>query len=205
MSLPAIVPIVEGKSEQGGGIQILLSRILYERRQVSGIEIAQPFRVKRDKVLKEGEIEKAIKYATRDRKEKGSDVKGFLILLDADNDCPVELSASLRERARTATGLPVSVVIAEKAIECWLLGAKESLRGVRGIKTDAVAPVDPESIRGAKGHLSNNMDNNRRYSETRDLPALLGCMDIDLCLERCRSFEKFVCEVERLVQRIKTG
>ena len=196
MSVPAIVPVVEGQSEVAS-IPVLVRRILQEHLGVHDIEVARPFRVKRSRVVKEGELERAVQQALRDR----DNAKCVLLLLDADDDCPGELGPSLLSRCRNATALPTAVVLANKEFEAWFLGAKESLRGTRGIRNDACAPEDPESIRGAKEHLTRNMKG-RRYLSVDDQPALSKRTDIAAARRRCPSFDKLVRDVERLVHDV---
>ena len=82
---PAIVPIVEGQSEEKS-VPVLLRRILHEQLRVFGIEIAKAFRVRRDQIVnKDNELGRAITVA---RCETPENVKAILVLLDADNDCP---------------------------------------------------------------------------------------------------------------------
>ncbi len=192
----SIVPIVEGYSEVQS-VPILLRRIRDELNAYN-VDISRPFRIKRNKVVLEGELEKAIRQATRDR----TNVGGFIILLDADDDCPAELGPELLERSRRTTHLSVSVVIAKKELEAWFLGAKESLRGKRGIKDDALPPDNPESIRGAKGCLDANMLN-KRYLEIDDQPAFTAQMDLELAEQRCPSFKKFKKDAETLINQLK--
>lgn len=64
------------------------------------------------------------------------------------------------------------------------------------------APDDPEAIRDAKGWLSERMENNRTYRETRDQPALTALFD----LERARhvdSFDKCYREIVRLLGELQ--
>ncbi len=201
---PAILPIVEGKSEVNGGIRCLLERIIYEGMTATDVQIATPFRVKRYHVVKAGKLEAAIKTSLRSRAEKGFDVAAIIVLLDGDDDCPVHLAADLNERAAGTTPISTAVVLAEKAIECWILGAKESVRGMCRIRDDATAPENPEAIRYPKYHLSQNMVGNLRYNETDELPKLLARMDLEQCQQRCRSFRKFVKEVKMLIERMTT-
>jgi hypothetical protein len=84
--------------------------------------------VKRNKVVREGELERAITQAVRDR----PGVAAVIVILDADDDCPAELGGLLLNRSVTATDKPVGVVLAKREFEAWFLGAKESLRGKRG-------------------------------------------------------------------------
>jgi len=157
-------------------------------------QIARPFRVKRDKIVKEGELEKAINYGVRNRENIGA----ILILLDADDDCPALLGAKLKNRGEQVTDLPLAVVIANKELEGWFLGGKESLRGIRSIRQDASPPPDPEGIRGAKERLTKNMHPGARYIEVDDQPAFAANLDFDLTKTRCPSFDKFLREAETL-------
>jgi hypothetical protein len=191
----ALVPIVEGKAEVES-VPILLRRVLAELNACH-ITVARPFRVKRNLVVKKGELERAVLQAIRDRENAG----GVLVLLDADDDDPDQLSPSVLKRCQQVTQLPVAVVFANRELEGWFLGAKESLRGTRGIRQDATAPPNPEVIRGAKERLTQNMQG-RRYLEVDDQPALAEQMDFEKARQRCPSFEKFLREVERLVQQI---
>jgi len=194
---PKIAPIVEGKSEVDA-VPVLLRRLLEEKGSYD-IEIARPFRVKRYKVVKAGELERAIKLTQQDRE----DVDGIILLLDSDDDAPADLQRDLLKRAKKAAKAPVVCVLAVREMECWFLGAKESLRGFRGIKNDAIAPIKPESIRGAKEELSNNMEKGRQYIEVDDQPAFAAKMDFQMARQRCPSFQNFEKELARLLGKIR--
>ncbi|MBU4233180.1 MAG: DUF4276 family protein [Proteobacteria bacterium] len=191
----AILPIVEGQTEVES-VPILLRRICVQMQAVN-IQIARPYRVKRNKVVKAGELERAIEQGIRDR----SNIGAILLLLDAEDDCPAALAPELSERCRQTTHLPVAVVLANIEMEGWFLGGKESLRGVCGIKPDAVAPPNPESIRGAKERLSKNMEYGRRYLEVDDQPTMATQVNSDLTQGRCPSFDKFLREVQNLIKK----
>lgn len=195
----AIVPIVEGHSEVGS-VPILLRRLLQDGG-IYDLDVGKPFRIKRDRVVRPGELEKAVTFASRSR----SDAAAILVILDADDDCPAKLGPELTKRCQEAAQLPSLVVLAGRELEGWLLGAKESLRGVRGIRADAVAPENPERIRGAKERLTKNMAGSRRYLEVDDQPALVERMDFALARERCPSFARFVLRFRDLVSRIAAG
>jgi hypothetical protein len=194
MTQQVITPIVEGHSEVQS-VPVLLRRIL-GTLNIYNICIARPYRVKRQKITKEGELERVIQLALQDP----PGVAAIIVLLDADDDCPKVLGSSLLARAEKTTSLPVAVVIANRELEGWFLGAKESLRGIRGIKEDARPPENPEAIRGAKEHLESNMSGSRKYMETDDQPALAAQMDLELAISRCPSFCKFFREVQRLAE-----
>jgi hypothetical protein len=193
--MPAIVPIVEGQSEKES-VPILLRRLL-DRWQTHDIQVSRPFRVKRTQVVREGELERAVKQAVRDREGAAA----VLVLLGVDNDCPADLGPRLLQRASRATNLPVAVFLARMEFEAWFLGAKESLRGNRGIRKDAASPPDPEAVAGAKERLSRNMDR-QRYLEGDDQPAFAQAFDIDAAGRRCPSFGRFVRKVRGLVEEI---
>jgi len=125
--MPALVPIAEGQAEVES-IPVLLRRVL-AALAVHSVQVARPFQVKRTKIVKEGELERAIKLALMDR----AGAEALLVVLDADDDCPVHLADRLRERAVATTEKPCAVVLAQQEFEAWLLGSKESLRGHRGI------------------------------------------------------------------------
>jgi hypothetical protein len=120
-----------------------------------------------------------------------------LIMLDTDDDCAVELAATIRRvAASVAPGFPVRVVCAVREYEAWFLAAAESLRGKRGLPPDLQRPEEPEQIRDAKGWLSERMA--QRYSPTLDQPALSALIDTTECAVYSRSFRKLVSEVTAL-------
>jgi hypothetical protein len=190
---PAIAPIVEGKAEVES-VPILLRRILAGLPGASDIQVARPFRVPRNRIVRPGELERALAQVVRDRAGVGA----ILVVIDADDDPPAELAERLLDRCRKGTRLPAQVTVATRELEAWFLGAKESLRGVRGIRSDAAPPPDPEAIRGAKERLTRNMSS-RRYLEVDDQPAFAARMDLSLARQRCASFDMFVRGVQRLV------
>lgn len=194
--MPAIVPIVEGIAEVEA-IPVLFRRIL-THQNVHGIWIERPFRVKRNRVVRPQELERAVTLAVRDR----DNVAGVIVVLDSDDDCPARLGPELLERARTATALPTAIVLAQKELECWFLGAKESLRGKRGIRNDSAAPPDPEQIRGAKERLTQNMIPGRRYLPVDDQAVLADAMNLDLAQARCPSFAKLMRDLNGLADAI---
>lgn len=191
MSL-AVAPIVEGQAEVES-VPLLLRRISAQLG-VTDIRIARPFRVKRNRVVKPGELERAISQTIRDR----VDVGGIMVLIDSDDDCPAELGTQLLDRAKKVTHLPVAVVLATREFECWFLGSKESLRGIKSIREDATGPLNPENIRGAKEHLTRNMARGYRYLEVDDQAAFAEKFDLNAAKLSCPSFDKCFREAERL-------
>jgi hypothetical protein len=174
-------------------MDVLMRRVLHELG-VFDLDVARPFRVKRQRVVRAGELERSIVQAERSR----PGASAVFVILDADEDCPAELASHLLERARAQTDLPVSVVSPKIEIEAWILAAVDSLRGVRGIRVDADPPADPEAVRDAKGAITRLMEGARGYVATDDLPALLSRVDLGLAKARSPSFAKFRRELESL-------
>lgn len=187
-----LVPIVEGQSEVRA-IGGLLRRLLSDMG-VYHVEIARPFRVKRGRVVREGELERSVTQALRSR----SGATGALVILDADDDCPAALASQLRDRT-TSFPVRVCVVLPKAETEAWILASIESLQGQRGIRDDAECPADPEAIRDAKGALSRRMRGDRGYVATDDQPALLASMDLALASQRSPSFRKLRRDLAALV------
>jgi hypothetical protein len=190
----AIVPIVEGQGEVEA-VPLLLRRVLAEGAHY-GTTVAKPFRVSRSKVVKAGELEKAIQLAATSRDDAGS----ILVILDSDDDDPATLIEALKKRGEAVTHLPVEVVAAVKEYECWLLGGKESLRGVCGIRSDASNPPAVETIRDGKGRLEANMTDNRRYVEVVDQPRLSAHLDIPMAAGNAHSFAELLAAVAHLIE-----
>ncbi len=195
----ALATIVEGHAEVES-VPLLLRRI-FAQLGVSDVQVARPFRVKRNRIVKPGELERAISQTIRDRAEVG----GIMVLIDSDDDCPAELGVQLLNRAKEATQMPVSIVLAHREFECWFLGSKESHQGVNGIVENATAPPNPEGIRGAKEHLTLNMIRGRRYLAVDDQVRFAEKFDLNLARQHCSSFDKCFREVERLLNTISTA
>jgi hypothetical protein len=151
-----------------------------------GIPVAKPFRVKRNLVVKAGELERAVEVALSDR----AGASAVLVLLDADDDCPAELAPALLKRCRQVTELPVSVVFATRELEAWFLGGIKSLQGQRGIRPDAAYEADPEAPRGAKERVEALMAGS--YVDVADQPALMAILDVEAARQRCPSLDKLL-------------
>jgi hypothetical protein len=185
-----IACIVEGDGEVRA-LPVLLRR-LAESRGIFDIRIPAPIRVHRDQFMRRDE-EFRRKLLLAAAKADGGTV---LILLDADDDCPVHLAADLNRRALEVLGeVIVAVVVPQREYEAWFLAAAGSLAGKRGLQEDLVAPMDSDAVRNAKGWLSERMPNGR-YHEVSDQPAMSALLDIDEALAGSRSFRKFVKECD---------
>lgn len=188
----SIVPIVEGHSEVES-IPVLMRRLLNEWGKFQ-LEIEKPVRAKRNQILREGELERRVALAVQ-----RPNCSAIVLVLDADDDCPkVFAPAVLKRLGQAAYGKLVSVVFPKSELESWFVGSIESLRGSRGISSNACSPNNPESIRDAKGHLSKLMEGNRHYLEVDDQPSFAEQFNLDQALSKCRSFRKFYNDLRRI-------
>ena len=129
------------------------------------------------------------------------DCGAVLILFDGNSDCPAELGPTVQGWATAAAdGTPCAVVLANGEYEAWFLAAIESLRGQRGIKTDAEPHPAPEQPRGAKEQLEARMQPRASYLETADQPALSATFSLPVAYRRSRSFRKLTSSFESLVR-----
>jgi hypothetical protein len=189
--------VVEGHGDVDA-VPVLVRRLVVRIRPEVDLSLPRPVRTSRQRLVKEGELERAVALAANKAGPSG----GVLVLIDADDDCPALLGRRLLDRARRRLAShPVSVVLAKREFESWLVAAAPSLGGRRGLRADLEAPEDPESIRDAKGWLAERMPPGRRYRETLDQEALAAVVDIDAA-HAAPSFVKFVREVESLVDQL---
>jgi hypothetical protein len=186
--MPAhIIPIVEGHGEVEA-VPILIRRIAHSLG-IFDTKVGKPIRCPRDKVVKEGELERALELAAKKVQGSGQ----ILVLIDAGPDCPAELGPRLEARARRARGdIPSAVVLAKKEFEAWFLASLGSL------KPDATPPADVENIQGAKERLSSLIG--LPYSETADQPAFTAQFDMNSARVNSPSFDKCWRAVESLLE-----
>jgi hypothetical protein len=187
--------IVEGHGECES-VPILIRRIA--RRFDPGLAVDVPtIRVTKSKLVRSGELERAVELAARRIEADG----GILVVLDSDDDCPAQLAPALVARARAARGdLPCAVVLPNREFESWFLAAARSLRGYRGLPDDLDTPPQPESIRGAKEWLNEQMSTGA-YSKV-DQASLTAVFDLDSA-RRAPSFDKCYREVIRLLETLR--
>lgn len=186
--------IVEGHSEVES-VPVLVRRYKTDTG-IHHVAVARPIRVKRNLVVKEGELERAVELARRLYPEG----KALLLVLDADRDCPASLGPALLGRANSAAygQFHCAVVLPKTELESWFVAAVVSLRGHRGICANAAPPADPERIGDAKHWLTRQMAN-RTYVEVDDQPAFAQLFDFSLALPNCRSFRKFDKELRAIL------
>ena len=186
-----IASIVEGDGEVAA-LPILLRRVgTWLSPEKGFIDLPTPIRVRRDRFLnREDEFRKMLLLAAAKCGESG----WILVLLDADDDCPAELSARILERAHgIVPHRRVSVVLANREYEAWFLASAQSLHGRRGFAFDFPQSFDAELRRDAKGWLGERMASGT-YREITDQPAFSALMDLQQTVEHSRSFRKLCSE-----------
>jgi hypothetical protein len=183
--LVRVVPIVEGYGDVEA-VPLLLRRIFIEDLRRTDVTVLRSIRVPKTKLLKSGELERAVELAAR-QIQRGDAV---LILMDADDDCPAELAPQLLSRAIEARpDRNIRVVLANKEYEAWLIAAVASIAGHRNLRCHLLPPVAPETIRDAKGWLTRSSRSHSAYRETLDQPALTQIFDLHQA-RVCPSFDK---------------
>lgn len=185
--------IVEGHGETTA-MPILVRRIA-ERIVPSAPPniLLPPFRVTKGLMLKANELERAVEFVCR---KTGPDGK-LLIVVDADDDCPVHLGAELLRRARRARGdREIRVVVACREFETWFLAGLAGIRGYRGIPTDAGAPVNFAELKNPKAWFDQRLTDG--YHETIDQAKLTTRLDLDAA-RRDPSFDKLWRDLAALI------
>jgi hypothetical protein len=173
---------------------VLIRRLVDCLGIAMGLEIPNPLRLPRGKILKETELRRAVELMARKTNPDGA----VLIVLDADDDCPAELAPQLLSWAQAErSDRRIAVVMPKAEFEAWFLAAAVSLRGKRGLPQDLESPPNPEAVRDAKGWLGARLP--KGYSETIDQPALAAFIDCESA-RTAPSFEKLVRDLRRLLE-----
>ncbi len=190
-----IATIVEGHGEVAA-VPVLLRRIAQQVSPGSVLNVPRPVRVKRNRILQEGQIERSIELSAGRAGADGC----ILLLLDANGDCPAEIAPQVRQRATGARpDRSIRVVLAKMEFEAWFLAGVGSLAGKHGIAEDTTSPDDPESIRDAKGWLSHNMPRGQSYRETLHQAAFAATFDMTAA-RVASSFDKLWRDVASLFE-----
>ncbi len=198
MLTPRIACIVEGFGEVDA-VPVLIRRIGESLNPPVYPHVLRPIRHPKSALVhKANVLEKAVELAAESVVGEG----GVFIIVDSDEDCPVQLGRQLYERAnRTRGDVPIAVVVAKWEYEAWFLAAAASLQGKRGLAMDLRPPARPENVQDAKGWLSRHMAGGS-YSETRDQAALTGVFDV-YAAQSARSFRKCYKEITALLALLR--
>lgn len=137
------------------------------------------------------------------------DNAAVLVLLDADNDCPVTLAQELAARI-VAQGArrPTAIVVAHRMYESWFLACGpvyvgKSLPGRPAFDQKFVVP-DPRdaTTRGPKAHIEKCLPGNTQYKETQDQRIMTSWMDIEMASANSRSFRRWMDALSQLLAAI---
>jgi hypothetical protein len=140
----------------------------------------------------------------------------ILILLDADDECNLEMPVAQRlgprllKRARAvASHIPMSVVVATREYEAWFLADVESLISNKVLPLSAKAALKNdlgrlESLCDAKGRLAQLLG--RAYDETVDQMDLTRLLTFGpRIVRRVPSYGKFLRDLQMLTRRARQG
>ncbi|MFT7172367.1 MAG: hypothetical protein ACI9NQ_000578 [Paracoccaceae bacterium] len=188
-----IPTIVEGQGEVRA-LPILLRRLGELYCPEHYLNIPPPHRLPRGKMTnRPDEFKRAVQLAAA---KGGPPSEAFIIvLLDSDQDCAAEIGPRLAREAKTArSDFQITVSLAVREFECWILASPGSLNLPTGVE----APADPESVGGAKGWLKRNLPL-EKYSETIDQPRLTSQIDIETARGSSPSFDRFCREFQSIV------
>ena len=190
-----IVPIVEGPGDERA-LPVLLRNVFSELH--SRFDLSFPVVKSNGRQKLEREFGKFLQYAAN-----RPDCEGILVVLDADNDCPVEVASALKSKA-DSSGIshPIQIVCAHRSYESWFLASIETIRGTGGISDSASIEGRVEDIANPKAWLTDQMPRGRRYKETTDQPALSSRISIELAYANSRSFRQLCIAVKRLIDSI---
>jgi hypothetical protein len=197
--LLSIVPVVEGPGDVQA-FPVLLRKILYERISRYDIQIGNPKNGNgRGNLLKR--FENYLEYAAIEPR-----CGAILVLIDSDDDCPVNLAKNLADRcAAVATGKPTVIVCAAREYESWILASLSTVKGNSGISEVASLTGDTETFKGVKGWLTNQMPLGRAYKETLHQAALTNWIDLNLAHDNSRSFRRLCHAVQELIDSLDNG
>lgn len=192
---PVIGSVVEGHGEEKALLG-LLHRLVPHLREGAYAHIPPPYRLPRDRMLKPEPLAQALTIVTARRPEP----TGVLVLLDADDDCAVELAAQIRDLAQNSHAhIPLTAVVAVREFEAWFLAGAAGLAGHMGLPHDLTPPPHLESIRGAKEWLSERMPAGSTYRPPAHQPSFVQHFDLDAARHAAPSFDKFCREVLRFL------
>lgn len=197
MSRLCVVPIVEGHGDDAS-VPVLLRRLWSEILGGEYIEVLRPIRVKRQKIVRKDELQRAVRLALSKAhaSRPPDDPRLILVLLDAEADPPCILGPQLLQDARGVhPDTDVACVLANVEYETWFVAAAESLSQYLDLSTTTV-PGEPEKTRSGKAWIRSRF-RGTRYSETQDQPRMTAAMDLRMCRRRSPSFDKLCRDLEQ--------
>ena len=162
--MPTIVPVVGGDGDVAA-LPGLLARILLENNNRPDVLVAQG---KSGVVKANGrpnlvnKLDKFLQHA-----QNKPDCDAILVLLDADNDCPVDLGQQLSQRSeQIGTKCPVRIVCARRSYESWFLASLDTVKGKSVIPDTAALSGDAEAVPNPKQWITALLPQGQAYKET---------------------------------------
>ena len=198
--MPTIVPVVEGDGDVAA-LPGLLARILLENNNRPDVLVAQG---KSGVVKANGrpnlvnKLDKFLQHA-----QNKPDCDAILVLLDADNDCPVDLGQQLSQRSeQIGTKCPVRIVCARRSYESWFLASLDAVKGKSVIPDTAALSGDAEAVPNPKQWITALLPRGQAYKETTHQAAISSFIDLDLAHKNSRSFRRLCHALEQLLDAI---
>ena len=198
--MPTIVPVVEGDGDVAA-LPGLLARILLENNNRPDVLVAQG---KSGVVKANGrpnlanKLDKFLQHA-----QNKPDCDAILVLLDADNDCPVDLGQRLSQRSeQIGTKCPVRIVCARRSYESWFLASLDTVKGKSVIPDTAALSGDAETVPNPKQWITALLPQGQAYKETTHQAAISSFIDLDLAHKNSRSFRRLCHALEQLLDAI---
>jgi len=123
-----------------------------------------------------------------------------LVLLDADDDCPMELAPRLLGSARKArSDADIACVIAKRMFENWIVAGASTLAGVNDLP-DPLPARNQFEERSGVAWLDNQLrsrDRARSYRKGLDAKVFVQSMNLAECRTNSPSFDKLCRELEK--------
>ena len=195
--MPSIVPISEGHGEISA-FPILINRILEAQGLADGINVEDPINEPKGK----GDVVKRLESYAQLALDSTDDDARILVLVDQDyKDCARVLGPDLQNRLESVPGnTKCAAVVAVLEYENWLIADTAALERDPMFRNNITPVEDPEAVQNAKSWLSSHRSDGFDYRPTADQARLTELVNLDTVRERCRSFRKLWCEVERLAR-----
>jgi hypothetical protein len=197
-----IVPIVEGPGEVAA-VPVLINGILRSLGEHTVFVAAPKNAHGKGNLTKPGGLERFVELAELER-----DCGAVLILVDSDDECPVELARAFVGRLQQrGVARPTVVVCAARAYETWLIaGNDEVVRKIASAHPSVERAIDDvDSIRGPKGKIDATFPSGTAYRETIDQESMTRSLDLDLALQRSRSFRRLHTAIQEALAGIASA
>jgi len=198
--LHKIVPIVEGEGEIDA-VPKLIYKILRHLGRHDFVVTDGKNAGGSSNLKKQADLTRLLRAAERE-----SGIIGSLILIDADDDCPMTLATEIVQLVKQiSVRYSVVVVVANREYEAWLIASLPTIRGNQEIDANSIYSGDVEARRGAKEWITNQMQGSRKYNPIVDQVILTQKIDVDLAVANSRSFRRLVHAIELLVDAADTN